>query len=430
MVPQRVFQTIRRIRILPIVVVASAAAVCLAFSGFAAAQSDGKSDERKIDPAPIDFRLADTVLIDLRPGEDTVRAPSREAFLEALGEHGELRLSGGLELRRALARSPHSAVLEQGRAALAGVAMAYSALDCPGTFARSDRAILDLAAAGASGIDTSTELRTAYLYRFLCAHRASDVDSAMAAASMLRTLAIGIGEDGRPKEISSATWQTYPQVDAQSSQLRVPVEVESVPEAATIWVDFEERGQAPMRVFLSAGEHIVALGSPKGAVSQRVTVTGPGTIKLPIQPRSQQWQGMAQSVEALRLAVGDQRDTAMRDLMAAVEAQVAFVMREPGRIAVWVLPLGKTAAQHVGHAPNASIAGSLALQALAESARAPGLDPNMPLLREDDVTKVGSTSNRRWWVYGVVLGAAAVGAGLIIAQDLSEDRQRIEVSLP
>jgi len=428
MVPQRVFQTIRRIRILPIVFVASAAAVCLAFSGSAAAQSEVASDEREIDSDL--FRVADTVIIDLRPGDDGVRAPSREAFVEALGEHGELRLSGGLELRRTLARSPHSAILEQGRVALASVAMAYSALDCPGTFTRSDRAILDLAAAGASGIDTATELRTAYLYRFLCAHRASDSDSAMAAANMLRTLATGIGEDGRPKEISEATWQTYPEVDAQSSQVRVPVDVESVPEGATIWVDFEERGQAPTRLFLSAGEHIVALGSPKGAVSQRVTVTGPGTVKLPLHQGSQQWQGMAQSVEALRVAVGDERDIAMRDLMAAVEAQVAFVMREPGRIAVWVLPLRKTASQHVGHAPNASIAGSLALQALTESAREPGLDPNMPLLREDDATKVGSTSNRRWWVYGVVLGAAAVGAGLIISQDLSEDRQRIEVSLP
>tara|TARA_R110002096_G_scaffold408075_3_gene607081 strand:- start:60389 stop:61576 length:1188 start_codon:yes stop_codon:yes gene_type:complete len=375
------------------------------------------------------FSTTDAVILDLRPGDDAIRAPSRDAFREALGEHGELRLPATLELRRVLARSPHSALLEQGKVALASVALAYGALDCPGTFNRSEQAILDLAAASASGIDASLELRQAYLYRFLCAHRAGDVDKAMAAASMLRTLAAGVSADGRPKEISEATWQTYPVIDAQSNQVQVAVSFESEPSGAAIWVDFEERGTTPEKLILAAGEHIIALGSTQGAVSQRVSVTGAGTIRLPLHASPRKWKEIAESVDTLRAAKPAARNIEMRNLMAALEAQVAFVMQDPGRVSVWVLPLGKSAPHHIGHAPNASIAGSIALQALRDSAQAPGLDPTMPLLREHDDTKV-STSSRRWWVYGVVLGAAAVGAGFIIAQDLTDDRQRIEVAFP
>lgn len=424
MVPQRVFQTIRRVRTLPIALIACAA-VSILVSGSAAAQSDPVGQ-----PATELFNTTDAVILDLRPGDDSLRAPSREAFREALGEHGELRLPGALELRRVLARSPHSAVFEQGKVALDSVALAYGALDCQQTFTRSEKAILDLAAASASGIDASTELRQAYLYRFLCAHRGGDVDKAMAAASMLRTLAVGVSADGRPKEISEATWQTYPAIDAQSNQVQVAVSFESEPPGAAIWIDFEERGTTPENVFLPTGEHIVALGSSQGAVSQRVTVASAGAIKLPLHASSSKWKEIADSVDSLRAAKPDARNIEMRNLMAALEAQVAFVMESPGRVSVWVLPLGKSAPHHIGHAPNASIAGSIALQALRDSAQAPGLDPTMPLLREYDDTKVRTSSSRRWWVYGVVLGAAAVGAGFIIAQDLSDDRQRIEVAFP
>ena len=116
--------------------------------------------------------------------------------------------------------------------------------------------------------------------------------------------------------------------------------------------------------------------------------------------------------------------------MAATLSEVAFVMREPGRVAVWILPVNRRSAELVGHAPNAAIAGRLAMQGLEDSNNGPGLDPNMPLLREDATTTTLSSSKKRWWVYGVVLGAVAAGAGFIIAQDLREDQQRIEVMLP
>ena len=377
------------------------------------------------------FQAAKTFVIDLRQGADRVRKPSREAFVDALGEHGELELSGDLELRNTLARSSYSAILEQGKVTLASAAVAYGALDCPGARGRSDQAILDLAAAHASGVDATPELRQAYLYRFLCADRLNQFDDAMAAARLLRRLGKETdNHDRRPSEISQDTWDKYPALDAQSHEVLVPVMIDSDPSGATILVDFTDRGTTPARIFLSAGEHIVAMGSDEGSVSQQITVSSAGTMKLPLHPSERRWIGVAESLQGLSSANGPARAEAMGDLMTAIEGQVAFVMREPGRIAVWVLPSRQRAAQHVGHAPNASIAGALAIGALQHGSSPPGLDSTMPLLTEDSESATRSSSSRRWWVYGVVLGAAAVGAGLIVAQDLSEDRQRIEVSLP
>lgn len=423
MVHQRILQEIRRIRILPIFV--SAAVALPSVSRAQTVDADTGDSEASA------FAVADTFVIDLRPGSDRVRAPSREAFIDALGEHGELRLAGDLELRMTLARAPYSAILEQGKVSLASAAVAYGSLDCPGTRERTEGAILDLAAAQASGAAAEAELRQAYLYRFLCAHRASEHDEAMAAAHHLRTLGANDERpDGRPPEISELTWNAYPEVDAVSNESLVPVEIESEPRGVSLWLDFEERGTTPSKVFLPKGEHVVAMGSEDGAVSQRITVSGPGKVKLALHRSKRAWRGVSDSLLALQKARGRERQESMRDLMAAIEGRVAFVMREPGRISVWVLPPRRRMARHVGHAPNASIAGRLAIDALQQSSRAPGLDPTMPLLTEDSETTSRARSNRGWWIAGVIAGAAAVGAGLIIAQDLQEDRQRIEVTLP
>ncbi|MCP4448425.1 MAG: PEGA domain-containing protein [Myxococcales bacterium] len=431
MVPQRVFQKLRRIGVV-LILAAGASCAWASTSSVAQAQDAPTARAPAVDESARDeFQVFDASVIDLRSGSDEVRSPSREAFTDALGEHGELRLSGDLELRKALAGSQYSAILEQGKANLAVAALAYGSHDCAGARSRSSEAILDLAAAHASGAQARRHLRSAYLYRFLCAHREQRADQALAAARILRRLAdADAGPDGRPTEISTATWQQYPTPDVQSNGELIQVSIESSPPGADIMVDFEQRGISPNRIFLSPGEHLVAMGGENGTVSQRITVSAAGTVKLALHPSRRQWIGITDSLDELRAARGDAREKAMLALMAAVEAQVAFVMREPGRVSVWILPTGKHTAQHVGHAPNASIAGEVALQALQESSRSPGLNPMMPLLTEDHTTTTRSSSNRRWWVYGVVLGAAAIGAGFMVAQDLSENRQRIEVSLP
>jgi hypothetical protein len=52
-------------------------------------------------------------------------------------------------------------------------------------------------------------------------------------------------------------------------------------------------------------------------------------------------------------------------------------------------------------------------------------DPDARKHQDDE-----ADGNRRWWVYGIVLGAAAIAGGAIVVSGLSDDHQRIEVTLP
>jgi hypothetical protein len=386
-------------------------------AGSGPASAEEKGDE---------FLQIETVVVDFRNGDLGVRSPSQDAFIEGLGGHGELHLAEDAELTSILGNRPYSAALVRGTTTLSAAILAFGSLDCASTLVRSASAILDLAAAAASGVDASTQLRKAYLYQFLCADRAGQVDDAMVAASMLRTI---IKED-RPKEIGLDTWEKYPQVDAQSVWRKLPVKIDSKPSGATIFLNHEAVGETPSTLLLTEGKHLVALGLPGRGVSQQLTITGKGSVTLPLAETKSRWQGIAKALESAKGADSDRRPKRMGSLMAATLSEVAFVMREPGRVAVWILPPNRRSAELVGHAPNAAIAGEIALQGLVDSSIQPGLDPNMPLLRESDMTTTKSRDTKRWWVYGLVLGAAAIAAGVIVAQDLGEDTQRIEVMLP
>lgn len=392
--------------------------IVLLLAGVGVADAQELSDDQA-------FPQIHALVVDLRPGEATLRAPSQDAFVDALSSHGELLLTDDAELASLLGRRPYSAVLERGRARLSAAILAFGGLDCASASLRAQQAILDLAAASAGGANAKTELHQAYLYRFLCADRLGKVDQAMASATMLRALI----DTDRPKEISVDTWDKYPLLDAQSNRRRVAVEIKSEPSGAAISIDYEKVGTTPSTHLLSEGQHIVALGYEDRGVSQEITVTGKGSMSLPLHKSQSKWKGISASITKIQEASSQDRPQAMGHLLAATLAEVAFVMREPGRVAVWILPSGRRGAELVGHAPNAQIAGELALQGLVESRTAPGLDPNRPLLLETTTT-TRATKKNRWWIYGIVLGAAVVGAGFIITQDLSEDRQRIEVSLP
>ncbi len=374
-----------------------------------------------------DFLQVETVVIDFRRGEVGVRLPSQEAFVDGLGAHGELHLADDSELPSILGNLPYSAAFVRGKATLSAAILAFGSLDCVSTQLRAKSAILDLAAAAASGVDASKELRQAYLYEFLCADRDGRVDDAMLAAANLRTLI----EEERPTEIGLDTWEKYPEVDAQSTIRKVLVEIGSEPSGATIWLNHKAVGETPSTLLVSEGQHLLALGLLGRGVSQHLAITGKGSVTLPLAKPKTRWKGIAKALRTARNAESDKRPRTMGSLMAATLSEVAFVMREPGRVAVWILPPNRRSAELVGHAPNAAIAGKIALQGLVDSNLQPGLDPNMPLLRESDVTTTTKSRNtKRWWVYGVVFGAVAIGAGFIVVKDLSEDKQRIEVMLP
>ncbi len=373
-----------------------------------------------------DYQQTDVVVLDLRGGDSATRSPSQAAFVDGLSAHGELRLSQDAELASILGRRPYSAALEKGRDTLSAAILAFGALDCVTATERIKAAVLDLAAADAAGAGANAELRQAYLYQFLCADRQGNYDEALATSSLLRALI----KDERPTEISADTWDKYPMLDALSNQRQVSVTIGSEPSGAEIWIDHRQVGTTPSTLLLGEGTHLVALGLEGRGASQEIKVTGQGKMSLPLAKPNSSWEGIHKALAKVKDASSARRAAAMGDLLAATLADAAFVMREPGRVAVWILPRSRRSAELIGHAPNAKIAGELALQGLEDSAHGAGLDPNMPLLRESDMTTTTARSTRRWWVYGVVLGAAALGAGLIVAQDLSKDEQRIEVTLP
>jgi len=414
MVPQRIFQHLRVAQLLRLNL--------FLLIGLGAAPLSAQ--DRAVYPQ--EFTTVDAVVVDLRSGEHSLRAPSQEAFADALAQHGELRLTADPELRSRLANGPYSAILLQGQAALDSVALSFAARDCSTASLRAEKAILDLAAAAASGAEANQALHQAYLYRFLCADRADEFEQAMAAATMLRAL----DGDQRPNEISLSTWEKYPAADVQSNQRWVSVEFASTPIGADIWIDYRRVGRTPSMHLLAEGEHIVAMASASGSASQKIRVTGEGKVQLPLSKAESKWAAITKTMQELQEAHGRERSSAMGSLLAAIESEAAFVMREPGRIAVWILPINRRSAELVGHAPNATIAGRLAIEGLQDSLTMPGIDPNMPLLRESDMSETQASSDRRWWVYGIVLGAAVAGAGFVVLQDLSEDRQRIEVTLP
>ena len=67
------------------------------------------------DEAEGGFLQLETVVVDLRPGDAEVRGPSQAAFVEGLGVHGELHLTGDEELQSILGGRPYSAALARGK---------------------------------------------------------------------------------------------------------------------------------------------------------------------------------------------------------------------------------------------------------------------------------------------------------------------------
>jgi len=370
------------------------------------------------------------VVLDLRSGNQNDRIEAHRALIENLGQHGRLQLLGEPELVSILGRSLYSKTLEDGRRKLDAAAIAFGKLDCLATRKLTDDAILFLVAARAEGASTKSELHKAHLFQFLCADREGEIDQAMMAATSLRTLTQG----ERPKEISERTWRKYPELDALSNLRRVPVLLTSNIPGATIWVDHELVGKTPMTRFLREGMHFFAMGKDGISASSLESIPEQRKIELSLRKSPSQWRGLAQKVEDIRTSAEPDAKTsrraAMGELMAVVEVDIVFAMLEKGGISVWTQAASQRTPTDLGQAENAREAGRLALREIRERSR-PALDLSMPLLRENDVPQSDSAKpRRRWWLYGLVLGAAAAGAGVILLQDLRDDRQRIEVTLP
>ncbi|MBA3455540.1 MAG: hypothetical protein H0T42_20775 [Deltaproteobacteria bacterium] len=325
-------------------------------------------------------------MIDLGPDDPAIRQQLAAALL-----------AGGLD---PVIGSPDSDALPL-EVALAEAQRAFGALDCKATIAASRDVIGIAAARQAAGLPVP-ELVRGWMYLLLCAERDGDTDAVMTASARLRAL-------GEPTK--------YPEVDTMLDRDMFPVEIRAEIAGAPIWIDFALAGTSPLKVTLSAGEHVIASasGTRRGwaagtAVRNQPTITVP----MPEQRRK------------------------LGDILAQVSARVAIV-RTGERIAAWGR-VGRSEAPHalggddgvgtLAEAPR--LVAVIADRVQAWTDRAP--DPDQPLLVEDPKTR-GTRKERvdeptRWWVYAAILGAVGGGVTLMLLHDTASNTQRVELDYP
>ncbi|HWN68381.1 MAG TPA: PEGA domain-containing protein, partial [Haliangium sp.] len=356
---------------------------------------------------------------------------------------------------------------------------------CKGALDAADAAIAGLAAEQAASAppgDAASEalaravtrsLEGAYGHALACAHERGDTGRALAMAQRLR--ALGRSDAGPPAGVSPELWRAYPAVDALGNGAIIELAITTEPAGAQVWLDHRQVGTSPVTVLVAEGAHIVAAAGEDRAASQRLQVSQAAlprvawgqsqvmVVHLALAPRAWTWHVESAEVARWRSA-GAVDAAALGALLARLEARFALVLVDadarllrsgaPSAQAaqIWALASGDDQAQRVGTGqlarPDAIVARVAARAAAGSAGPSPGqsadqragqagLDPGAPLLREDDVPRrFGSRPGERrvarkpWWAYATIIGAVAATSLLILAADLGDDRQRIELRWP
>lgn len=401
------------------------------------------------------------VLIDVRSDAANApeRAASRTALLAAIERSTEITakatddpellaaLSG--QLRPALTRERDGAA-EHVRAAGA----AFGQLDCPAAESAARRAITALAGLRAVTPDSdaiSGHLTRAYVYLLLCAHNRGDSDGAMRARGLLEKLPPAGQVMSKPDGVSDLVWNLYPPLDATVNTPMYEVEVKTEPADATVWVDYArvQAGSGGVtKVLLPQGRHLVAaaLGERHHAVA--ADIAGEGQVvqlTLKDKPKESPYLDISQVVADWQRADRQPSGEEIAAVLGQVGARFAFIIAADAStgptasgdaardiIAVWALAPGERAARPLLTEPTTRLADiGQAVRIRSLGWRRPGPEPGVPLLRE---TRKRPTGRRdlekkpKWWVYATIVGAVAVGATLVLASDLADNRQRIEVT--
>lgn len=369
-------------------------------------------------------------VLDLRAAEGPAQKADRARLASELAGAEGIQLVGG-ELAAALAGLPYSAWADAGRQALAEGRRAAETGDCAAALDKADAAAVALAAARATGAASRDELAGAYALALRCADRVGQVDRAVAAAGELR--ALGAGDP--PPGVDEALWQRYPAIDAAANVLFAPLEVASVPPGARVWVDHREIGTAPLETFVPQGAHLVAVARGGRAAADIVTVgAGGGQAELTLPTETARWGELQRRVAAWRRGEGRVDPAAVTALMSEAQLGALVSFEGDGGLAVWTLPPGSSRARPLGLAPT-----PVAAAALLTGKRGPGIDPNQPLLRETPqdrarlyglAAQAEDDGGQEWWVWATVAGAAGLAVLAVLAHDLGDDRQRIEITLP
>jgi hypothetical protein len=412
------------------------AALGLALAGTAvAAPAIARADDAERlapPPAPADERV---ILVDLRPGDPEPLAASRRALADELGRMQGITVVRDPEIDAALVGGAVDRDAARVADALADARTAFGALDCARASAAADRAIDDLAARQAAGLDDGPALRTAYSYILLCADRAADADAALLAATRLRRLGVTSGDD---IGVSAATWAKLPEIDTTGADI-VALTVEADRPDAAVWIDHAPVGAAPVTVHLPAGRHVIAAGAGGARDATRLAIGGRAqTVTLALSDQRGPWSEIAGMIKAWRDGVTEASAAGLAGILTTAKVRFAIVLAGAKSAEVWAMNRDQRRPRKLD---TASVDQPLELAAIISDriatwdGRAP--DPDAELLvetPEERARRYGGGDRRwkptKWYVYASLAGAILVGAAVIYAKDSATDTQRIVIQGP
>jgi hypothetical protein len=372
------------------------------------------------------------VIVDLRAGNAADFEASRAKLREDLAGIQGIAISTDKELDAALSGAAVDADATRVERALEEARTAFGKLDCGTASAAADRAIEDLAARQAAGLDDGKALKTAYAYVVLCADRAGDLGSAIRAAGRLRALGVTSGED---VGISDATWQRLPEIDATGGEI-VAVTIEADQPDAAVWVDHVAVGKAPVTVYVAAGEHVIAAAAGPNRAATRTEVSGrTAALALALPDQRGTWSEIAGFIHAWKDKVTPPTNAGLTAIMAAARTRFAIVLAGSKTAEVW------------GKGPNDQVAKKIDTVALAEPMEIAvlitdrvavwdGRTPGEELLTETDAERADhygrgeKPQKAKWYVYASIAGAVLVGGLVIYFNDAADDTQRIVIQGP
>lgn len=379
----------------------------------------------------------------------------RQALFDALRPYADIDTGiapRGSELDQALAGRLQSPLAKKRQAALkrlAEVATAFGKLDCTAADVAGEHAVLALSSLLAARQDVTAPLQQAHVYQLLCAHNRGDSDRAM----WVRTKLEQLGVFQAPFGVSALVWNLYPPLDATANANIVEATITSAPEGAQVWLNHRSIGPAPIKVHINQGTHIVAVAADNRhsarvfdvrkdgqAIQVTLPASEPVSRYLALSERILKWQGQTRpptgtdigkvlrSLDVrfgLILPATPPRSSANTGATAPAKAQ---------NVEIWALGPGEPEARLIGVETVLRVKDVvLSIRERAHRWDRTGPDPNIPLLRESPNVRTGKdtkTKKHKWWVYATIIGAVALGTTVYLANDLAEDRQRIELTWP
>ncbi|HRC55938.1 MAG TPA: hypothetical protein PKU97_08435 [Kofleriaceae bacterium] len=355
-------------------------------------------------------------------------------------------------------------------AALAQARESFGALDCAAALTAAESAIAALAARGAAGIEVTGSLRAAWSYVLLCKDRAGEVDGAMRAAALLRELLATpstsplTGDDAG----LAALFAKYPEVDVTANRDVLAVELTAEP-GAVFTVDHRPMGTSPVTIYVAAGRHLIAAAAGSRRAARWVDVASDTrALSLPLIEQDARLSRISERVAAWRSSGPDGPGVAafFEQLLAAAQGQswnpssfrspllvVLGATSTPSQIQLWASdgpgnpPTMTTIAAPAGSPLGAGSAVTLALIEALRQRHASWRDdlslPTEPQAqgaalvvktngdnRGDERSPSQRPARTQWWVYAAIAGAVAMGGAVILANELAEDTQRVELRWP